>query len=170
MPNVYGFDGFRRSHWAMARTPAPTPMTSFSRGASVIFLLALLTIPVSTHAQEWTRFRGPNGTGISLDKRIPTTWSEQDFRWRVPIPGEGHSQPVIWGGKLFITSAVDRQGAGAPVSEQGRREGDLVGTVRAADPSSAEPKRKLRQQLAGGGCRARDRDLCFPRPFLGPGL
>lgn len=65
----------------------------------------LLSLPAS--AQEWTRFRGPNGTGISPAKGIPVKWTEQDFRWRVPIPGEGHSQPVIWGDKLFLTSAVD---------------------------------------------------------------
>lgn len=57
--------------------------------------------------QEWTRFRGPNGTGISADKRIPVTWTENDFRWRVAIPGESHSQPVIWGNRIFLTSAID---------------------------------------------------------------
>lgn len=58
-------------------------------------------------AQEWTRFRGPNGTGISTAKGVPVTWTEQDFRWRVPIPGESHSQPVIWGDKLFLLAATD---------------------------------------------------------------
>jgi outer membrane protein assembly factor BamB len=58
-------------------------------------------------AQEWTRFRGPNGTGISATKGVPVTWTEQDFRWRVPIGEHGHSQPVIWGRRIFLTTAVD---------------------------------------------------------------
>jgi outer membrane protein assembly factor BamB len=69
--------------------------------------LVAVALWTSVAAQEWTRFRGPNGTGISPDKRIPITWTEQDFLWRVPIPGEGHSQPVIWGNKLFLTTAMD---------------------------------------------------------------
>jgi outer membrane protein assembly factor BamB len=57
--------------------------------------------------QEWTRFRGPNGTGISTSKGIPVTWTEQDFRWRVSVVGTSHSQPVTWGDKLFLTTAID---------------------------------------------------------------
>ena len=58
-------------------------------------------------AQEWTRFRGPNGTGISAAKNVPVTWTEADYRWRIDLPGIGHSQPVIWGDKLFVTTALD---------------------------------------------------------------
>ncbi len=61
-------------------------------------------------AQEWTQFRGPNATGISEAKGLPVTWTEKDFRWRVPVPGASHSQPVIWGDKLFITSASKELG------------------------------------------------------------
>lgn len=65
-------------------------------------------VPAGAVAQEWTRFRGPNGTGISETKGIPVTWTEADYRWRVRIPGEGHSQPVIWGDKLFLLTAMDQ--------------------------------------------------------------
>jgi outer membrane protein assembly factor BamB len=75
-------------------------------GASVLLVLAaLLSTPAV--AQEWTRFRGPNGTGISTAKSIPILWTDADFRWRVEIPGTSHSQPVIWGNKLFLTTAMD---------------------------------------------------------------
>jgi len=53
--------------------------------------------------QEWTRFRGPNGSGVSESKAIPTDWGKQGVRWRVELPGEGHSAPVVWGRKLFLT-------------------------------------------------------------------
>src|SRR5262249_28533460 len=77
-----------------------------SRRASLVLLPAGL-FSLSPPAQEWTRFRGPNGTGISTARGVPVKWTEQDYLWRVAIPGEGHSQPVIWGDKLFVTSAVE---------------------------------------------------------------
>ena len=55
--------------------------------------------------QEWTRFRGPNGTGLSDAKTIPATWTPSDYRWQIQLPGKGHSSPVIWGDKLFVLSA-----------------------------------------------------------------
>ncbi len=72
------------------------------------FLLAALAtaIVLPLAAQEWTRFRGPNGTGISPAKGVPVTWTEQDFAWRVPIDGRSHSQPVIWGERLFVLNAA----------------------------------------------------------------
>ena len=80
-------------------------MKTFPRGACLTLIVTLLSTQAA--GQEWTRFRGPNGTGISQDKRIPVSWTEADFRWRIPIPGESHSQPVIWGNKLFLTTALD---------------------------------------------------------------
>ena len=61
-------------------------------------------------AQEWTRFRGPNGGGHSDAKTIPTKWSEADFNWKVALPGAGHSSPVLWGDKVFVTSCDARSG------------------------------------------------------------
>jgi outer membrane protein assembly factor BamB len=74
-----------------------------------IWFLLIAGAVLSTHgnAQEWTRFRGPNGTGISAAKGIPVSWTEGDYRWRVPIAGQGHSQPVIWGNRIFLTTAID---------------------------------------------------------------
>lgn len=60
--------------------------------------------------QEWTRFRGPNGTGMSDAKTIPTQWSERDFNWKVALPGTGHSSPVLWGEKIFLTSTAEDRG------------------------------------------------------------
>src|SRR5262249_20866289 len=56
-------------------------------------------------AQEWTRFRGPNGQGQSDAPTIPITWTENDYNWKVELPGIGHSSPVVWGDKVFLTSA-----------------------------------------------------------------
>jgi len=59
---------------------------------------------------EWTRFRGPNGTGISPATGLPVKWTEADYNWKVKLPGTGHSSPVLWGDKLFITCG-DRETA-----------------------------------------------------------
>jgi len=60
-------------------------------------------------AQEWTRFRGPNGQGHSNAKNIPVKWSQSDYLWTADLPGTGHSSPVVWGDKLFITCCDQKQ-------------------------------------------------------------
>ncbi len=52
---------------------------------------------------EWSRFRGPNGTGISHATTVPAKWTEQDYNWKVALPGVGHSSPVVWGHRVFVT-------------------------------------------------------------------
>lgn len=72
------------------------------RSARVLFCACLVTAtPSVAPSQEWTRFRGPNGSGVS-----PTnvTWTDNDRLWKVKLPGKGHSSPVFWGNRLFITS------------------------------------------------------------------
>ncbi len=81
-------------------------MRTFPRLLFVSALAATALASVS-RAQEWTRFRGPNGTGLSTAKGVPVSWTEGDFLWRVPIAGASHSQPVIWGDKLFLLTALD---------------------------------------------------------------
>ncbi len=59
------------------------------------------------HAQEWTRFRGPNGTGVSDATTVPTSWTDADYNWKVTLPGIGHSSPVLWGERILLTSGLD---------------------------------------------------------------
>src|SRR5258708_25092399 len=66
-------------------------------------LFALLIAPYAV-AQEWPRFPGPNGSGVSASV-LPTRWTDKDYRWQVKLPGPGHSSPVVWGERLFLTSA-----------------------------------------------------------------
>lgn len=72
----------------------------------------LLTLAVSFAAAEdaaWDRFRGPNGSGLSAVRGIPTAWTAADYRWTVDLPGEGNSSPVVWNDRLFITAADDEK-------------------------------------------------------------
>jgi outer membrane protein assembly factor BamB len=64
-----------------------------------------LTFVTPLFAQEWTRFRGPNGTGESEATTIPASWTEKDLNWKIELPGVGHSSPVLWGDKIFLLSA-----------------------------------------------------------------
>ncbi len=72
------------------------------------FTLLGMFLTASLSAQEWTRFRGPNGEGSSDVKSIPTAFTSKDYNWKISIPGKGHSQPVFWGKKIFLTSAVEK--------------------------------------------------------------
>ncbi|HEX5175625.1 MAG TPA: PQQ-binding-like beta-propeller repeat protein [Chthoniobacteraceae bacterium] len=62
-----------------------------------------LAVSISAHAQEWTRFRGPNGSGLGNAPNFPAKFSETDFNWKIALPGSGHSSPVLWGNRIFIT-------------------------------------------------------------------
>ena len=68
-----------------------------------------LWVGPSGKAQEWTRFRGPNGTGISPAKGIPSKFTLADANWRVALKGEGHSSPVLWGDRVFVTGSDARK-------------------------------------------------------------
>jgi outer membrane protein assembly factor BamB len=70
------------------------------------FIFVLLATATAL-AGDWPRFRGPNGTGISDAMTIPATWTTNDYRWVVTLPGNGHSSPVIVGNRLFLTCADD---------------------------------------------------------------
>lgn len=52
---------------------------------------------------SWTRFRGPNGSGISNAKTVPIRWTEKDYNWKIELPGPGHSSPVVWNNRVFVT-------------------------------------------------------------------
>ncbi|MCW5559020.1 MAG: PQQ-binding-like beta-propeller repeat protein, partial [Verrucomicrobiae bacterium] len=55
-------------------------------------------------AQEWTRFRGPNGTGISTARTIPTMLGASNLVWKTDLSGAAHSSPVLWGNRLFVNT------------------------------------------------------------------
>jgi outer membrane protein assembly factor BamB len=75
----------------------------------LVLLVSSLLLPVAEGSGSWPSFRGPSATGIGDGLNPPTRWSGEtgeNILWRVPIPGLAHSSPVVWGDKVFITSAV----------------------------------------------------------------
>jgi outer membrane protein assembly factor BamB len=59
------------------------------------------------HAENWPGWRGPEGLGVSNEKGIPVTWDmSKNVKWKVDVPGLGHSSPIVWGNRIFVTTAV----------------------------------------------------------------
>lgn len=57
-------------------------------------------------ATEWPAWRGPRLDGKAADERVPTTWSEtENIRWKIAVPGRGHSSPVVCRGRIVLTTA-----------------------------------------------------------------
>jgi outer membrane protein assembly factor BamB len=58
-------------------------------------------------AGEWPQFRGPSGAGIADGAKLPDVWSgESNVQWKVAVPGVAWSSPIVWGDKIFVTTAV----------------------------------------------------------------
>ncbi len=56
---------------------------------------------------NWGRWRGPLDTGVAPHANPPIEWSEeQNIRWKVALPGKEHSTPIIWGDRVFVTTAI----------------------------------------------------------------
>jgi len=58
---------------------------------------------------NWPQWRGPLGTGVAPEANPPLEWSDRDshnIRWKTELPGRGHSTPIVWGDRLFVTAAI----------------------------------------------------------------
>src|SRR5215204_5319288 len=73
---------------------------------STILIAVAIT---AAHAQNWPQFRGPGATGVVEGPARPVKWdasTSQNVRWKLAIPGLAHSSPIVWGNKIFVTTAV----------------------------------------------------------------
>ena len=87
-----------------------------------IFLCLLLhmTLVTAFAAAEkpdknWSSFRGNHASGVAEGQNLPDSWSSQkgtNIKWKTRIPGLAHSRPVVWGDKLFVTTAISSLGDG----------------------------------------------------------
>ena len=56
--------------------------------------------------QYWPRWRGPSGQGLANGNDYPDTWSAtENIVWKTPVPGRGNSSPIVWGDRIFLTTA-----------------------------------------------------------------
>ncbi len=72
--------------------------------------------------KNWGNFRGPQHCGFSATAKPPTKWSaSENIKWKTAIPGRGSSSPVVWGDKLFLTTAVNLSPNANPPQRRRRR-------------------------------------------------
>ncbi len=70
-----------------------------------------LSLAAAGGAGDWPEFRGPGGQGHGVGKNLPAKWTQtENVSWRTKLEGEGWSSPVLFDGKIFITSAVPKGG------------------------------------------------------------
>jgi outer membrane protein assembly factor BamB len=69
----------------------------------------LLLFAFAAAAQNWPSFRGSAASGVADGQNLPVTWDAANGRnivWKTAIPGLAHSSPIVWGGRVFVTTAV----------------------------------------------------------------
>jgi outer membrane protein assembly factor BamB len=72
--------------------------------------LAIVMLTATATAGEWPGWRGPRGDGTSDESDVPIHWSKtENIHWKVPIPGKGHSSPIVWGDRVFVTTCVEKE-------------------------------------------------------------
>lgn len=68
----------------------------------------MLLLSSTTAAEDWPGFRGPTGQGLSSESDLPLRWSgTENITWRAAIPGEGWSSPIVFGDRVFVTTATE---------------------------------------------------------------
>jgi outer membrane protein assembly factor BamB len=85
-----------------ARAAAPAPAAAAPASP------AKAAVPPRT--REWPSFRGPSSSGIGDGLHPPTVWNVEkgtNIKWKTPIPGFAHSSPVVWGDRVYVTTAVN---------------------------------------------------------------
>src|SRR4051794_7949199 len=69
-------------------------------------LVLLLSITLA-FSSDWPAWRGPDGSGITTETKLPTKWSKtENVKWRVPLPAPGNSTPIVVGERIFLTQAA----------------------------------------------------------------
>lgn len=75
-------------------------------GTSVM-VLSSLTAPLASAPPGWPQWRGPAGNGLAPEADPPLSWSEStNVRWKVAVPGEGLSTPIVWGDRVVVQTAI----------------------------------------------------------------
>ena len=74
---------------------------------SAFAVIHLLTSIASSQENTWPQWRGPLATGVAPGANPPARWNEgRNIRWRTALPGRGHSSPIVWNDRIFLTTAV----------------------------------------------------------------
>jgi len=81
------------------------------RAAQAALIMSWWLASTAQAADNWPQFRGPAASEVSASSSAPNTWSATDsVAWKTPIPGRGWSYPIVWGERIFITTAIKEEG------------------------------------------------------------
>src|ERR1043165_6250573 len=90
----------------------------------VVFLFLGCTF---VSAENWPGWRGPQGNGQSAEPSVPTTWSgKKNIKWKIPLPPQGNSSPVVWGQRVFLTLPLDAKGTKRALWCIDRKDGSIL--------------------------------------------
>jgi outer membrane protein assembly factor BamB len=96
-------------------------MISFKTVLALILCIAANAIADSVGDKFWPQWRGPLGTGVGPQADPPLSWSEtNNIKWKLALPGEGDSTPIVWADRIFVVSAIP---AGKEIVEAGKEKG-----------------------------------------------
>jgi outer membrane protein assembly factor BamB len=89
-------------------------MTGRLKGGLGVGCLGLMLLGAGeADAQNWPSFRGPHASGVADGQNLPGEWNAEtglNVKWQTAVPGLAHSSPVVWGDRLFVTTAVSSAG------------------------------------------------------------
>jgi len=86
-----------------------------------------MIVPGGEALKYWSRWRGPSGQGLVEGTAYPDTWSDTDtVLWKVKVPGRGHSSPIVWNDRIFLTTAGAEDGSKRSVLCFQRSDGKLL--------------------------------------------
>ena len=80
------------------------PMNRLWMRCVVALCLTYATVGFAQEQSGWTRFRGPNGSGLDRSVELTTDFAKENAQWKVALAGTGHSSPIVHGGQAFVTS------------------------------------------------------------------
>ena len=99
-----------RSTWRPASEPEPVPLRRLERTAAA----TLPALPAPAPARgSWPSFRGAHAAGVADGQGLPDRWDAktgENILWRAAVPGLAHSSPIVWGDRVFVTSAISGLG------------------------------------------------------------
>jgi outer membrane protein assembly factor BamB len=87
---------------------APMQTSLCSLSVCMSLFLATTLAHFSLQAADWTCWRGPDGLGVSSERRLPTQWSpDKNRRWKTVLPGKGASSPIVVGDRVYVTAQTE---------------------------------------------------------------
>ena len=100
-----------RSTWRPASEPEPVPVRRLERSAAT----TLPSLPAAAPARgSWPSFRGTRAAGVADGQSLPDRWDAktgENILWRTAVPGLAHSSPIVWGDRVFVTTAISGKGS-----------------------------------------------------------